>query len=55
MNDIKRLSTEKVTNTCKIGQGNECCRYLVVGASGFECVKATETKEFIDSRVKKAL
>jgi len=42
---------EHVKNVCKIGQGNECCRYLVIGGSGFECVKNTEMKKYLDSRV----
>jgi len=31
--------SEHVKNVCKIGQGNDCCRYLVLGAEGFECAK----------------
>ena len=30
-----------VKETCKIGQGNDCCAYLVMGTEGFECVKGT--------------
>lgn len=40
-----------VRDTCKIGQGNSCCRYLVCGANGFECSKLTTMKETIDLRV----
>lgn len=29
MNDI-------IKNTCKIGQGSKCCKYLAVGSNGFE-------------------
>lgn len=32
-------ANKTVTDTCKIGQGHDCCRYLVVGRDGFECVK----------------
>ena len=42
---------EHVKNVCKIGQGNACCRYMVLGAMGFECVKNTDLKPYIDSRV----
>jgi hypothetical protein len=42
---------EQVKNVCKIGQGNACCRYLVIGAQGFECVRDTEMKVYLDARV----
>ena len=32
-------ANKMVTDTCKIGQGHDCCRYLVVGRRGFECAK----------------
>ena len=28
-----------VKNVCKIGQGADCCKYLVAGGKGFECAK----------------
>ena len=31
--------TDQIKNVCKIGQGAACCKYLVVGANGFECMK----------------
>jgi len=40
-----------VINVCKIGQGNDCCRYLVAGPKGFECAKITPMKATIDARV----
>ena len=40
---------EHIKTTCKIGQGAECCKYLVMGGGGFECMKATpEGKATID-------
>ncbi|MFV2016030.1 MAG: hypothetical protein ACC656_11405 [Candidatus Heimdallarchaeota archaeon] len=33
-----------------MGQGNACCRYLIVGGSGFECAKFTEHKNLLDFR-----
>ena len=42
---------EHIENICKIGQGGECCRYLICGAGGFECAKHTELKDVIDQRV----
>ena len=40
-----------VKNVCKIGQGHDCCRYMVISASGFECVKNTDLKAYLDARV----
>jgi len=40
-----------VKTICKIGQGHECCRYLVMGASGFECAKLTSLRRNLDLRV----
>lgn len=34
---------------CKVGHGANCCKYLVAGANGFECMKAhPENKLLID-------
>lgn len=35
--------------TCKMGQGAECCRYLVFGP-GFACAKLTMLKYTLDAR-----
>lgn len=40
-----------VKDTCKIGQGHDCCRYLLMGAKGFECAKLSKTGALLDSRV----
>lgn len=45
------MDMDFVKGTCKIGQGAECCRYLVCGAKGFECVKHTEMRTYLDNRV----
>jgi hypothetical protein len=39
---------EHVKNVCKIGQGAECCKYLLLGSGGFECAKISEWKEVVD-------
>lgn len=36
---------------CKIGQGADCCRYIVAGKGGIECAKLSTMKPAIDSRV----
>lgn len=33
--------------TCKIGQGAACCKYLVVGARGFECMKVNPASKLL--------
>jgi hypothetical protein len=41
--------TDHIQNVCKIGQGDSCCRYLVVGSKGFECMKTSpDNKAVID-------
>jgi hypothetical protein len=45
-------ANKMVTETCKIGQGHDCCRYLVVGPDGLECAKQnTRAKTTLDLRV----
>lgn len=40
---------DNIKNVCKIGQGAACCKYLVVGHDGFECMKIDlKSKNVID-------
>jgi len=49
---MARLDLEYVKQTCKIGQGKSCCRYLVMGANGFECGKLERTlRDALNKRV----
>ena len=34
---MKLLSKEHAIEICKIGQGADCCSWLICGSSGFEC------------------
>lgn len=44
--------TEHVKSVCRIGQGAQCCRYLLMGQNGFECGKQDEVmRRTIDARV----
>lgn len=43
---------QHVDDVCKIGQGKACCRYLLLGKTGFECGKLTSLKSTLDYRVK---
>jgi hypothetical protein len=42
---------EWVKETCKIGQGYECCRYLTMHPAGWSCEKHSEMKKYLDMRV----
>jgi hypothetical protein len=43
---------EYIMNTCKLGQGSKCCRYLIAGPNGFECAKQhIGMKNYLDMRV----
>lgn len=44
------IPVKYVEETCKMGQGKECCRYLGVGSKGWECLKLTTFKKVIDAR-----
>lgn len=37
-----------INDVCKIGQGANCCKYLLAGGDGFMCGKLTEWKEIVD-------
>lgn len=39
-----------VKNTCKIGQGKDCCRFLVMGGDGFECAKLGSLAKMLIAR-----
>lgn len=41
---------EQIKNICKIGQGNDCCRYLMMGSGGWECAKGTSLQRTLDIR-----
>ena len=45
------MMNDLVKNICKAGQKHLCCRYLIIGSQGFECVKLTDMKEYLDARV----
>lgn len=44
------LPKSHYVDVCKIGQGNDCCRYIVAGAGGIECTKHSSLKQQIDAR-----
>lgn len=50
-NDDYPLTDDYARDTCAIGQGAACCRYLLMGAKGWECGKHSSLKATIDQRV----
>lgn len=36
---------------CRIGQGHDCCRYILCGAGGFHCGKHGSLRAHLDDRV----
>lgn len=38
-------------DTCKLGQGAACCRYLTIGANGWSCEKHSTLHFLLDARV----
>lgn len=34
-----KLTHDEARNICRLGQGEECCAFLVCGGDGFSCVK----------------
>lgn len=45
------IPEEILKNICKIGEGKDCCRYIIYSSNGFECVKHTSLKKTIDDKV----
>jgi|WetSurMetagenome_2_1015567.scaffolds.fasta_scaffold1382428_2 hypothetical protein len=40
-----------LTQVCKIGQAEKCCRYLISGHTNFECAKLNSIRSQIDAGV----
>jgi hypothetical protein len=45
------MNIDFVKQTCKIGQGAVCCRYLGADGGGFDCLKLTSLRAYLDERV----
>lgn len=46
-----------IKDICKIGQGHECCRYLLMGPKGFECGKMDDRNQVqtLEDKIKGSL
>ena len=34
-----KMSGDEAKEICRLGQGEKCCAFLVVGGNGFECIR----------------
>ncbi len=48
--ELKSVPRGHVHRVCLMGHGNLCCRYLVMGAKGFECAKLSSLRQTIDTK-----
>lgn len=46
-----KISEIHLKQVCKIGQGNEYCRYVTVGHEGIQCAKHTGLSRVLDAKV----
>ena len=44
------VTDDQVTNLCKMGQGENCCSFLVMSPDGFMCAKKTDMAGLIHHR-----
>ena len=49
---MNKINEEKAKNICLIGHKNKTCRYVGAGIEGFECLKHTDLKEYLDKKAK---
>lgn len=47
---IEPIPKSYASETCKLGQMAECCRYLACDKNGFCCLKGTELQKVVDQR-----
>ncbi len=45
------IESKHAKEICKVGQGEECCAFLMMGANGFECAKGTRAHAIINLRL----
>ena len=52
---VKRMN-KHIVDVCKIGQTDECCRYLTCSVKGFICAKLDpKLKEILDFKIELGL
>lgn len=49
-----QIDKDHLRDICKMGQGKECCRYILLGRDGFTCGKHdADFRVLLDDRVQK--
>lgn len=46
------MNDKIVEEVCRVGQGEKCCRYLILRSDGWRCAKATSLRHMLDNKVK---
>lgn len=49
---VVRMAPEEAKEVCRLGEGEKCCAFLVVGKDGFECIRMSSPTIILD-RLKK--
>ncbi len=44
------IADKHVENVCRMGQGPDCCRYLVFGGDGAGCIRGSGLQALMDRR-----
>jgi hypothetical protein len=52
-NILTNPGDEHFKTVCKVGQGNDCCRYLVASVDGIQYAKHSSLKAHLDDRAAK--
>lgn len=45
------MTADEAKDVCRLGQGEKCCAFLVVGGEGFECVRGSAASHTIWKRI----
>lgn len=48
---MKHITPDEVRDVCKIGQGADACRYIIVTGNGFMCARESGMRDLLDMRV----
>lgn len=48
---MSAISSDYVRDTCRLGEGEDCCAYLMMGSGGFECAKDNGFADAIRARL----
>jgi len=46
-----KIGEDHLKSVCKLGEGEACCSFLMMGGGGFECAKGTPFEKPIRDRL----